>query len=466
MMNPSAMTLQAYKLFHEGVLAFARAEQLGMRIDVEYCERKKKQLTRKITGLEKELQKAKLIQHWQHYYGKKFNMYSNWQLAHILYDVKKITPVSTTVTGKGSTNDEALSQLGIPGLDSLLEIRKLIKVRDTYLDAFLREQVNGILHPFFNLNTVRTYRSSSSNPNFQNIPKRDKEAMKICRRAILPRPGHQLLEIDYSGIEVRIAACYHKDPNMIKYIKDPTTDMHLDMAKELFLLQFMDKKIPEHKVLRDAVKNGFVFPQFYGDYYKNCAINMACGWGKLPKKGEWKAGQGISMPTGTLSDHFISMKIKSLYQYTEHVRKVEEDFWNNRFKVYQKWKNKWWVKYQRKGYLDMLTGFRCKGVMRKNEVLNTPIQGSAFHCLLWSFIEIDKIMMKEKWKSRLIGQIHDAIVIDTHPSELEYVAKIVKQVTCHDLPKAWPWIIVPLDVEADICEVDQSWNKKFNYKLI
>ena len=85
-----------------------------------------------------------------------------------------------------------------------LQIRKLEKIKGTYLEAFVREQTDGFIHPFYNLHNVRTYRSSSADPNFQNIPKRDKESMKICRRAILPRPGHMLVEADFSALEVNI----------------------------------------------------------------------------------------------------------------------------------------------------------------------------------------------------------------------------------------------------------------------
>jgi DNA polymerase I-like protein with 3'-5' exonuclease and polymerase domains len=104
--------------------------------------------------------------------------------------------------------------------------------------------------------------------------------------------------------------------------------------------------------------------------------------------------------------------------------------------------------------------------MKKNDATNYPIQGSAFHCLLWSFIELDRIQREEKWDSRLIGQIHDAIVLDIEPSEMEHVMKTVKRVTCVDLPRKWPWIIVPLDVEAEVCEVDRPWNTKKAYKIV
>jgi DNA polymerase-1 len=131
----------------------------------------------------------------------------------------KIKPIKTTESGAGATDEEALKKLDVPGLELILRIRKLNKIRSNiFRSIFVREQTNGFLHPSFDLHTVRTYRSGSSNPNFQNIPKRDTEAMEICRRAIIPRPDHMLIEADYSSLEVNIAACYHKDPVLIKYL--------------------------------------------------------------------------------------------------------------------------------------------------------------------------------------------------------------------------------------------------------
>lgn len=451
-----------YPLLHEGVLALQQVEQNGMYIDVEYCERKKQHLTKQIERLNIQFKESSFAKHWKHYFKSKTNYNSNWQLSHMLYKVKKINPPKVTNTEQGSVDDKALTTLNLPELAPLIEIRKLQKIRDTYLDAFLREQTNGILHPFYNLHTVSTYRSSSQSPNFQNIPRRDEKAMNICRRAILPHPGQQLLEIDYQGIEVRISACYHKDPTMLRYIKNPDSDLHLDMAKEIFCLQFMDKKTPEHKILRDAAKNGFVFPQFYGDYYLNCAENIACNWGQLPK-GRWKEGQGINMPAGKLSDHLISCSIKSFNAFVEHIKSIEANFWEDRFPIYKRWKERAWQKYQMKGHIDTLTGFRCQGVMRKNEVLNAPIQGSAFHCLLWSLIQIEKTI--RNWKSRSIGQIHDALIFSVESSELNQLCKLVRQIMCHDIRDTWDWIIVPLEIEADICEVGEAWNKKKSFKI-
>lgn len=455
--NPK--TSSAYNLLHKGVLALARAERQGIRVDTDYAEKKKQHLTRKIKYLEAKFEQTKFYDEWNRTTTSKPNINSNHQLASFLYGVKKLEPAQLTDKGKGSTDENSLTQLDIPELNDLLKIRKLKKLRDTYLDAFIREQVNGYIHPSFNLHLVRTFRSSSNQPNFQNIPIRDKEAQQICRKALFPRPGHQLLEFDFKSLEVRIAACYHKDPTMMRYINNVGSDMHADMAEQIFLLEDFDPV--KHKKLRDATKNGFVFPEFYGDYYKNCAEGLACNWGGLPK-GKWKPGQGIAMPEGTLSDHLIAQGFTSLDKFTDHIKDIEDDFWTNRFRVYAEWKDFWYSLYEKYGYIDLLTGFRCSGVMSFNEIINTPVQGAAFHCLLWSLIETDRVMQLENWDTKIIGQIHDSMILDVNPKELNHVITVIKRITCEDLPKAWPWIIVPLKIDADISPVDMSWADKEN----
>lgn len=463
----------AYNLLHQGSVALARAELHGIRVDVDYCNAEIERLGRKLRQYERRFKASDLAKEWRRRFGAKTSFGSSTQLQTMLYDVMGIKPTKLTSSGKGSTDEEVLRRIDIPGLQYLLRSRKIKKIRDTYLKAFLREQVDGVLHPSFSLHTVSTYRSSSQNPNFQNIPKRDKEAMRICRRALIPRPGHQLVEIDFSGLEVSIAACYHKDPEMLRYLNDPGSDMHSDIAMQAYLLDpYKDKikeagsikRIKELAVLRGAAKNGFVFPEFYGDFYAPCAVYMACNWGELPE-GRWRPGQGIPMPDGDrLSDHLIRQGIKSLDDYIEHIRDLEDDFWGRRFRVYAKWRKRWFHRYQRNGYFDMYTGFRCKGVMTRNEAINYPVQGAAFHCLLWTFIETDRVSQEEGWDTRLVGQIHDAMVLDVLPDELDHVVSTVRRISCQELPKAWEWIIVPLDVEVEVTPVDGSWADMEPYK--
>ncbi len=456
-MKIQATTADAYRLFHEGALALARAEREGIRIDVEYCKRKSKQLNRRIAFFQKKLEETKLYRQWQHIFGAKTKISSNYQLSRVLYGKMGISPEKTTTSGQGSTDEEALRRLGIPELKYILQIRKLEKIKGTYLEAFVREQTDGFIHPFYNLHNVRTYRSSSADPNFQNIPKRDKESMKICRRAILPRPGHMLVEADFSALEVNIGECYHQDPVMMDYLLNKDSDMHLDMAKQIFMFDSMDKKIPAHAVMRQAAKNGFVFPQFYGDYYGNNALSLA-DWVKVPQKGRWGPGQGLKLPDGShISDHFRSRGIKSFEAFVEHMKAVEDDFWNRRFKGYGQWRKASIAKYRKLGYLKIHTGFICSGMMRKNEIVNYPIQGSAFHCLLFTFIELDKISQKEQWKSKIVGQIHDSILIDAHPDEFERIKAALYHIVKELLPNAWKWIIVPLEIETEVYGVDKPW---------
>ena len=458
-MKIEATSLDAYRLMHDGVLALARAERVGIRCDVDYIETQKKLLTKKINRLEKKLKDSKFYRHWEHSSKSKINIYSDTQLRIFLYTIKKLEPTKTTTSGKGSTDEESLTALNIPELSVLIQCRKLQKIRDTYLEGFLREQVNGIIHPSFNLHLVKTFRSSSDRPNFQNIPMRDEESMLLTRRALFPRRGHQLACIDYSGLEFNINACYSKDPVMVEYCNDPSSDIHADIARQTFLLDNFDKSIPDHKVLRSAAKNGFVFPQLYGDYYKNCASNLACNWGHL-STGKWKKGEGVSIEDTFLSDHLMGKGIQSLSDYEEHIRDVQDKFFD-KFAVHSRYMKTNYRNYIKTGKVMSHTGFTMSGVMTKNQVLNAPVQGSAFHCLLWAFTRLDKVLDQDNYKTRLIGQIHDELVLDICPPELSKILTLVREITCVELPKAWKWIIVPLSVDAEVCGVDESWaNKK------
>lgn len=457
--------VNAYKLFHEGILALGEAERQGLRIDIIYAEQKTKLLTKKIKRIEEEFFNSNFYRRWKHSIGNKTpNLNSGNQLGRYLYSVLKLEPQKTTPSGKGSTDEEALQLLKIPELDLMLQRSKLRKLRDTYLKAFAREQTNEVLHPFFNLHIARTYRSSSSNPNFQNIPKRDKEAQKIVRRAIYPRIGHQLLEVDYSGIEVSIAACYHKDENMIRYITDPKSDMHGDIAAQIFEIDNFDKHNAEHKLLRSAAKNTFVFPQFYGDYYRNNAIGMCSTWLQLPQT-KWTNKMGVLLNNEPIGKHLRNIGIKSFEAFVTKIKRIEKDFWTNRFPQYASWKEEWYEMYLRYGYVPLKTGFVCSGLMGKNEVINYPVQGAAFHCLLWSFVEINKEIKRLGLQTRLVGQIHDAIVFDVYPAELEQIGHLVQKIGTIELRKHFDWINVPLSLEAELCDIDTSWSQKQEWQL-
>ena len=437
---------KANSLFFEGLLALADAESQGICMNEDYYEYMDRKLAVEIEKVEQELLSSKEAKLFRKKMKREIDLNSSHDLRILFYDLLKIEPTKLTSKGNPSVDHETLVSLNLPFAEKLVELRKLKKIRDTYLAQFRREIVNGKMYPVFNLHIARSYRSSSDSPNFQNIPVRDEEAKKVTRGGIIPSKGNRIAEIDYSSIEVRIAACYTKDPVLISYINDPSSDMHRDQAKEIFVLN--DKQVT--KKIRFYAKNCFVFPEFYGSYYRNCARNL---WENVVEGG-LETGDGISV-----REHLKRVGIRNYKRFEDHVREVENNFWD-RFRVFKEWQEYIVDFYRRKGYVEMFFGHRRTGYLTRNMVINTPIQGTAFHCLLWSFIRLNKIRKEEGWRTSLIGQIHDSIVFDLDPDEQEYVLDTTKRVMCEDIRKENPWIIVPLDIEVELTPIDGSWYEK------
>lgn len=436
-------TKDAYKLIHAGTLALAQIEHDGMRIDVERMDRTIEDTDGRIKELTEELKKDEIWKTWRKLYGQKANLGSRVQLGKVLFEELEYRPNSKTKTGRPQVDEAGLRAIDLEFVDKYLEIEKLKKLQSTYLKGIRREVVDGFLHPSFNLHLTKTYRSSSDSPNFQNIPIRDKEIGKLIRSCFIPRDGHVLVEADFSQLEWKIAACFWKDKNMVAYASDPSLDIHRDMAAECYVMS-------KRGVTKDArfyAKNQFVFPTLYGSYYVNTARNL---WDAI-KEGELKTIDDVP-----LKRH---LKGKGIDQdnFEDHIKRVERLF-NDKFPTWSKRKDRWLKKYQETGGFDLMTGFRIEGIYTRNQIMNTPIQGPAFHVLLWSLIKMVRWLKKKKMKSLIIGQIHDSIVADVHESELDYFLVKIRKVMTEDVRKAWPWIITPLEIEVEVAE--ENWFDK------
>ena len=445
-MKSQPTTADAYRLLHDGSLALAEVEAAGMRVDVDRLDWTIVKADGKIKVLTERLKVDDVWKLWRRRFGERASLGSRPQLGAVLFQEMGHKASAITRTGRAQVDEEALARIDLPFVKLFLKVEKLKKLRSTYLNGVKREVVNGFIHSVFNLHLVRSYRGSSDNPNIQNQPVRDPEMGKPIRSCFIPRDGHVLVEIDYSALEVRIAACYHKDPTMLEYIEDSSKDMHRDMAMQIY-------KLPQDQVTKQtrfAAKGQFVFASFYGSYYKQTAPGL---WGAIEKDGlvtadgvplkKWLRGQGI----------------RDLEEFTEHVQEVDQDFWGRRFKVYAQWKLDWFREYQRTGGFQMLTGFRVDGVHKRNDVINYPVQGAAFHVLLWSLIRLVKWLKKHKMRSVVVGQIHDSIVADVHHDELDEYLAAAKRIMTEDVRKAWPWIIIPLETEAEVGELNW-WEKE------
>ena len=104
----------------------------------------------------------------------------------------------------------------------------------------------------------------------------------------------------------------------------------------------------------------------------------------------------------------------------------------------------------------MVTGFVVRGIYSKNARLNYVVQGPSFHCLLWMLIElVTKDLRRYKMKAKVVNTIHDCVVGDVPRKEVQNYINLVREIVEVKLPKAWPWLTIPLEVECECCE--ENW---------
>lgn len=489
---------EAYKLLHDGVQTLSQIEANGIAIDVEYLDRTLEEMGQQIKDLETRMRKSEVGRVWKREYHDKMNLGSGQQLGNVLFKKMGFKPTEETESGRYRTGASDIEALDHPFVKDYIELERLKKTRNTFLCGIKRETTSaGLAHVHFHLHTVSTYRSSSRNFNFQNLPIRNPLQGAAVRRCFIPRTeDRRLVELDYSGIEVSIAACYHKDPRMIEYILDPTKDMHRDMAAECFCL----KPNQVDKMTRYCGKNMFVFPEFYGSFWLDCAENLwealdlfdlktkdetlvkkhleelGMGKGRFHGRAEsdFKNGPTVSYRNKAerlrktkelLSQGYKEGGIHAKKGFYKHISDVQIRFWGQMFPQYASWKEKWYAAYQQQGWFETLTGFVIRGELGRNDVINWPVQGAAFHCLLKSLIELQRRLRKYKMDALIVGQIHDSILADVPDHEVETYLEIAHEVTTQWLRKQWDWIILPLEIEAEVTPLGGTWHDKVEWEL-
>ncbi len=432
-----------YYLFHDGALALSESEDCGINISSDFYAQQKKDLQKEASEIEKEIMESQYVKMFSRKFGRKPLISSPDDLRIIFFDlmgneVKK----RTAKKQQAAVTEEVLSKMDNPLASKILQMRKVEKIVSTYIEQFEREAYENKLNPLFDLNTTETGRSSSQRPNLQNIPKRNKKAKQAARSGIIPSPGFQLVEADFGSLEVRIMACHTKDPALIKYIEDKTTDMHRDQACDCFFLT--PDQVPKN--VRGIAKGDFVFAQFYGDWFKTCAANL------------WEDSKEERLLDGTMvHDHLAKHGCPDLAAYENHIKGVEDRFWA-RLRVSKEWRDAVVEKYKKTGYVESMSGFRRVGYLRRNQIMNAPVQGDAFHCLLWAYVKLNELRKKQNWHSKIIGQIHDAVLFDADPKELPFLLPLIKRVMTKDILTAFPWISVPLEVEIEVGDIDAPWS--------
>jgi DNA polymerase-1 len=425
---------------------------------MDHLRKAKAEVEESIRRLKANLLSSDVYQSQRKMFGDKAKITSRQQLAKVLEKDYKAT-IPKTESGKNYNLDELVLQAVASKHDvqycrDFMEHESLVKLNGTYLDGVIREVVDGYLHVIFNLHLARTHRSSCDSPNLQNVPIRDPLIAKYIRTAFIPRPGHALVEIDFSALEFRICACFYRDPAMVQYASDPDKDIHRDCAAKIFKANRDDIT----KQDRFCAKNLFVFPELYGDFYLQCAQNL---WDAMSRHSltiqntpakEWLSNNGV-----TRLGECDSKKKPVPGTFEHHMKKFEDEFYQW-FPVLDERRDKFWAEYKKTGQFDLMTGFVIRGVFKRNFVLNCIIQGPAFHLLLWSLIQIVRWTQKHKTKTKVVAQIHDSILADVHLSELDEYMEFAVKVMTQMVKEHYRWVITPLNVEAEIGRL--NWYEK------
>ena len=390
------------------VEVLASMEFYGFKIDKEELEVLGKEYDEEIKTLTSEIYELA---------GGEFNINSPKQLGEVLFDKLNLPVIKKTKTGY-STDAEVLDKLKDqhPIIDKILRYRQIVKLKSTYIDGLLNliNENTKRIHSSFNQTVTSTGRISSTEPNLQNIPIKTDDGRKI-RKAFVAKEDYLLVDADYSQIELRVLAHISKDPKLIEAFVN-NEDIHRKTASEVF-------NVPKEEVsslMRSNAK----------------AVNFGIIY-------------GIS-DYGLARDLNITRKEAKEYieNYLKNYKKVKEYMEN----IVKEGKEKGYVEtiLHRRRYIPELRAknhnIRSFG---ERVAMNTPIQGSAADIIKMAMVKVYKELRRRKLKSRLILQIHDELIIETHKDEVEVVKELLKDI----MEKAIE-LDVPLLVDL---EVGASW---------
>ncbi len=326
--------------------------------------------------------------------GEEFNIDSPKQLSEILFNVMMIPPLKKTKTGY-STDVDTLNILKYtyPIADYLLKYRQLAKLKSTYIDALplMINNKTGRLHTNYNQTGTNTGRLSSNEPNLQNIPIKS-ELGKEVRKAFIGENGNIILSADYSQIELRIMAYFSQDKNLKEAFIE-NKDIHSATAAILNNID-ISQVTKEQRSIAKTVNFGIMY-----------------GLGAF----------GLAQQLG-LTRNQSSEIIKN---YFEKYPGIDNYMKNTISKTIQK------------GYTETFLGrrryFPDINSMNKNiktaaerAAINMPIQGTASDMIKIAMINIYKEFRDKKLKSKMIMQVHDELVFECYPDELEILKNIVK----------------------------------------
>ena len=378
-------------------------EKEGIRVDRKSLRAFSDQLFSMIQSLEKQIYEEA---------GEEFNINSPKQLGVILFEKMKLPHGKKTKTGY-STSADVLEKLAdeFPFVKHILKYRQVTKLRSTYAEGlvnFISEDER--IHGTFNQTITATGRISSTDPNLQNIPIRNELGQEI-RKAFVAKEGCVFLDADYSQIELRLLAHLSGDENLIESYKSDA-DIHKITASKVF-------GVPLDEVTKEQRRNAK-------------AVNFGIVYGIS----SFGLSQDLSISRNEASDY--------IKQYFATYPKVKEYLDNT-------------VKRARMdgvtrtlfGRIRPIPELASSNFMQRafgeRAAMNAPIQGTAADVIKIAMIQVEKALIEQNLKARIVLQVHDELLIEAPEEEAEIVKDLV-----YKKMKGAVTLKVPLEVDVNI----------------
>ena len=392
----------------------SKMELEGVKIDQAQLRRYASGLAVEMNGIQENIRE--MVQE------PNLNILSPIQIGSLIFEKLNLNPKVKPKKGvrySYPTDEDTLSGLADkhPVIDLILEYRGIRKLLSTYIEPFpgYVSPVTGKIHTTFNQALTATGRLSSSKPNLQNIPIRTERGKEIRKAFISCRPDGLIVSADYSQIELRIMAHLSCDVHLIEAFKEGK-DVHAITAAKIFGIAPSEVTPDQRRIAKTAN-----FGIMYG--ISSFGLSQRLGISRAESK-------------KIIEDYFANFPtIESYIQDT--ISSAQEN-----------------------GYVETLFGRRRylpdissqNGTVRalaERTAVNAPIQGSAADIIKLAMINVAARLDREGFKSRMILQIHDELLFDAYPDEVENLMKVIKE----EMENVTT-LSVPLTVE---CNYGHNW---------
>jgi DNA polymerase-1 len=393
------------------VPVLALMERHGIRVEPSRLEGFAKELERSLDALTREIYALA---------GEEFTIASPKQLGHVLFEKLKLPVLRRTKTGP-STDADVLTQLAVDNLlpAKILEHRSLAKLKGTYADTLpgLINPVTHRIHTTFNQLVAATGRLSSQDPNLMNIPIRTELGRRI-RSAFIPADGWRFVAADYSQIELRILAHLSGDPAIVEAF-ERGEDIHRRTAAEVF------KVAPEAVTpLQRTIAKSANFAIIYG-----------------------VSAFGLSQAT-KIDQKEAQRYIDAYYATHPRVRDyIDRTLAEGRQRGYVS------TLLGRRRYLpELRSGNPVARNAAERMAMNAPVQGTASDMIKIAMVRIHAALQERGLAARMLLQVHDELLFEVPPGEVETIEALAREVMAAALPGAVP-VVVDVKSGLDWSEV-------------